>query len=291
MKIYYISIVLFSMLFIMSCGNKYETSDYFDLEELPGYVAFNASGNDAFLAPFDVNEGSAAVDISVENPTGTSSDITVNYTFGGTAEYGVDFTDPNGSAAGGSITIPVEVGADFNVTFQAPIMLEILDDAVFDQEKTILVTLESASNAEGALAVGRGGLDFLKTAIVNIADDECDSNYGGSFAVATTTDSIMIDGMLTDSTETFTGSATIAKVDGEFFTYSIDDASGGFYASDFVGEGALPVTIVEDCGAITEVNGSSISLVSGAVGADGVITLTLKDDTTGNQFTSVFTPN
>lgn len=283
------------MLFIVSCGNEYVTDDYFDLEELGGYVAFDASGNDAYLDPYEVTEDGAVVAMDVENPTGTSSDIKVDYSFGGTAEYGIDYEDPNGSASGGSITISSDVG-NFNETYQAPITLTLLNDEIFDGAKTILVTLTGASNADGTILVGRGGKDFLKTAIVNIADDECDSQYAGSYAVATTTDSIFIDGVLTDSIVMFAGSATLANVDGEFFMYDVDDASGGFYASDFVGGGTLPLTFTEDCGAITassitDSNGQSVTLLSGSIGDGGVVTLSFKGDSTGNQFTSVFTPN
>lgn len=296
MKLYKILMLFSAIALISSCGNDFVVEDYYDLEELPPYVAFDADGNSAFIDPFSVGEEDGSIGITVENPTGTESDITVEYSLGGSAVFGEDYTIEGASANGGTVTISAERGS-FNETFRNDIDITIIDNDDYDSDpRDIIITLTSASHADGDLVVGRGGRDFLREAIVNINDDECVSEYAGSYAVETTTDSIVIDGVLTDSTSVFTGSASIVKVDDAYFTYDVDDASGGFYASDFIGGGTLPVTFDEDCGGITATeitnsNGQSVSLLSGSVNGDGVITLVFKEADTGNQFTSVFTPN
>ena len=152
-----------------SCGNEYDTSEYFDLEELPGYVAFDASGNDASIAPIDAAEDGGSVSVTVENPTGTASAITVNYSLGGTAVYGTDYTIAGADANGGSMTI-IPITTLVNLTQRGDIVVSLLTDETVDGTKTIEITLTSASNAEGDVAVGRGGKDFLKNATINIAD-------------------------------------------------------------------------------------------------------------------------
>lgn len=166
----YISIILVAIAVVMtSCDPDYAVEDYFDLEELPGYVAFDADGNNASLDDFEVTEDDGSLEIEVENPTGTQSAITVNYSLSGSALYGTDYTIEGASAAGGSITIQPNSGA-VNETNRASMMVSILTDSTVDGEKEIIITLTDASNSEGNVAVGRGGKDFLKTAKVIIAD-------------------------------------------------------------------------------------------------------------------------
>ena len=169
MKLYNLIIAAVFALVIVSCGNEYDTSEYFDLEELPGYVAFDADGNNATLAPYTATEDGGSVGVTVENPTGTLSDITVNYSLGGSAVYGTDYTIDGASASGGTLVISSNRGSVAE-TFRADINVTLLTDDAVDGEKVIEITLTSASNAEGELAVGRGGTDFLKTASVIIAD-------------------------------------------------------------------------------------------------------------------------
>ncbi|MCB0584793.1 MAG: hypothetical protein KDD06_05625, partial [Phaeodactylibacter sp.] len=61
---------------------------------------------------------------------------------------------------------------DFDVVNRsnADLEIELLTDDVQDGTKTLTITLVSASNDEGALAVGRGGTDYLKTATIVIED-------------------------------------------------------------------------------------------------------------------------
>jgi len=169
MKIFKILSALFLVASIISCGNEYDTSEYFDLEELPGYVAFDASGNEASIPPFEVTEADGSLSVTVECPTGTMSDININYSLGGDAVFGTDYSISGADSNGGSVTLSNNVN-DVARTDRTDIVIELLTDEVVDGTKTIEITLTSANNANGEVAVGRGGKDFLKTAIVNIAD-------------------------------------------------------------------------------------------------------------------------
>jgi len=152
-----------------SCDPDYDVNDYFDLEELPGYVAFDADGNNATLDAFEATEDDGTVDIDIENPTGTQSDITVNYSLSGSAVYGTDYTIEGATSDGGSVTIQPNSGA-VNETNRTTLSITLLTDATVDGEKEITITLVDAANSAGNVAVGRGGKDFLKTAKVIIAD-------------------------------------------------------------------------------------------------------------------------
>ncbi|MCB0566550.1 MAG: hypothetical protein KDD01_19450 [Phaeodactylibacter sp.] len=162
-------LLLFCIALLSSCGNEYDINEYFDLEELPGYVAFDAPGNSAVLDDVMVTEDGGTATVTIECPTGTLSDITVDYDFGGDAVFGTDFTVAGASASGGTITVRQK---DFDVVNRsnADLEIELLTDGVADGTKTLTITLVSASNAEGALAVGRGGTDYLSTATVIIED-------------------------------------------------------------------------------------------------------------------------
>ena len=161
--------LLFCIALLSSCGNEYDINEYFDLEELPGYVAFDAPGNSAILDDVMVTEDEGTATVTIECPTGTLSDITVDYDFGGNAVFGTDFNVAGASASGGTITVRQK---DFDVVNRsnADLEIELLTDGVADGTKTLTITLVSASNADGPLAVGRGGTDYLKTATVVIED-------------------------------------------------------------------------------------------------------------------------
>ena len=166
----YISIMGLALAVLLSaCDPDYDVADYFDLQELPGYVAFDTEGNNASLDDIETDEDAGTVEVVVENPTGTTSDITVNYSLGGSAEFGTDYSIDGATSAGGSLTIPSK-GGTVTETIRASIVIDILADQTADGTKEIEITLTDASNAEGSVAVGRGGTDFLKTAKVIIAD-------------------------------------------------------------------------------------------------------------------------
>lgn len=167
-KLFYILTI--ASVTMYSCDDFELADSDIALQELPGYVAFNGSGEDATLADIGSAEDEGDVAINIEVPTGTLSDINVDFSFGGTAVFGTDFTVSNSSASGGSIVLahnPSDVEDYDNVD----IVATMLTDGVADGDKTLTITLTGASGTDGTVfAVGRGGTDFLKTATVNISD-------------------------------------------------------------------------------------------------------------------------
>lgn len=161
-----------SSILTTSCTEDYSLDDRgLAVEELPNYVAFEAPGASSSIAPIDAAEDSEAEEIGVEIPGGTVSDVTVNYSFSGTAVFGEDFTVDGATSAGGTVvieltTVPNQDGLPPN----ANIVVNFLTDGVEDGDKTLEITLTDASNAEGNIAVGRAGTEALTTAVVNIAD-------------------------------------------------------------------------------------------------------------------------
>ena len=165
-----------SVLILTGCIDDYELSDSEDdlaVSDLPGYVAFSAPGANVTIDDITTDENGADLELNVEVPTGTLSDVTVNFTFGGTAVYGVDFNIAGASSAGGSIIIEHTQSADtadYLFNDNGDIVVDLLTDNVIDGVKTLEVILASASNANGELAVGRGGTDLLKTTNITIND-------------------------------------------------------------------------------------------------------------------------
>ena len=169
MKLYKLIMIAFVAVMVVSCSTDYDVNEYFDLEELPGYVAFDASGNNATVADQSITEDGGSVGVIVENPTGTESDITVTYSLSGDAEFGVDYTIDGASASGGTVVISSDRG-NVAETYRATITVTALTDDVVDGDKTLTLTLTGASNAAGEVAVGRGGTDFQKSANVIFTD-------------------------------------------------------------------------------------------------------------------------
>ncbi|MTI41644.1 hypothetical protein [Fulvivirga lutimaris] len=156
---------------IFSSCEDYDIADQgFDLTELPGYVAFDAPGTNVDEAVEDTDEDAGSVEFVIETPTGSLTDVTIQYVFGGDAVFGTDFTVDGATASGGSIVLAVDP-EDFINLDNVTMTIDLLTDGVADGDKVLTVELVSAVNAGGeTLAVGRGGTGFLKTATVNIAD-------------------------------------------------------------------------------------------------------------------------
>lgn len=154
--------ILFITVGLMQSCVDYDVADYYSLEELPPYVAFNAPGENSTLDPIEVAEDAGTVSVNIEAPTGTLSDITITYTLGGDAVAGTDYNDTNN----GSIVMTVDAADVLNYD-NVDLEFEILQNPD-TADKTLTVTLVSASNADGDLAVGRGGTEFLKVATINI---------------------------------------------------------------------------------------------------------------------------
>ena len=162
-------IILLSFGLIISCTD-YDVSEYYTLKVLPGYVAYNAPGENATMDDIEAGEGET-VELTIEAPNGILSATSVTYEFGGTAVYGVDFDVAGATAAGGIIVMEPDV--DVETLDHVDMEVELLLDGITDGVKTLTVVLVSASNTEGTLAVGRGGTDLLKTATIVIADVDC----------------------------------------------------------------------------------------------------------------------
>jgi hypothetical protein len=217
-----------SVLIITGCSEEYELNDNdgnYNVDLLPGYVAFSAPGANITIDDIVTDESGADLELNVEVPTGTLSDVTVNFVFGGTAVYGVDFSVAGGSSAGGSIVIEhTQSGdtADYLFNDNADIVVDLLTDDVIDGVKTLSVTLESASNG---FSVGRGGTDLLKTTNITINDFcvllpstivgdwvlDMQDAYGDGWNGASVT--FEIDGVGTDyDLDTYTGDGATATV-------------------------------------------------------------------------------
>jgi len=169
MKLHYIVIIILSLGLMTSCTKEFEANDIFPVSELPGYVAFNAPGNTVNVETVTVAETDESASIEVEIPTGTLSAVTVNYSYAGSAIEGVDFTIDGASGGNGTVVIEPDQ-SDFQNPDRASIEITILTDDVVDEDKELTFTLESASNDEGSIAVGRGGTDFNKTATLVITN-------------------------------------------------------------------------------------------------------------------------
>jgi len=188
----------------------------------------------------------------------------------------------------------------FAETYRGNITINSIGNDVFEGNKTIELTLTGASNAEGEIAIGRGGKDFQRVAIVNIIDSECESEYAGTYKSVSTIDSIIMDGMLVDTMiTTDTALVVISKLAGEYFSYNVSDASSGAYAALLMGS-ELSYDITEDCGVISAADqedefGETVKLTSGGVSDTGVISLTLKrvigDNETFANWTTTLIPN
>ena len=170
-----IYIIFASVMILTGCSDDFELNDNDQdliVQLLDGdYVAYSADGANTTIDAIETNEAGGDIVLNVEIPTGSESDVTVNFTFGGTAVYGTDFTVPGGSSAGGSVVIvPDDGGGTDNIIDNADITVTLLRDDVVDGTKTLDVILSSASNAEGDVNVGRGGTDILKTASITILD-------------------------------------------------------------------------------------------------------------------------
>jgi hypothetical protein len=226
-----IYILFASVIILTGCSEDFELNDNdqdLNVQLLEGkYVAFSASGANTTIDPENVKEGETA-ELNVEIPTGTTSDVTVNFTFGGTAVYGTDFTVPGGSSAGGSVVIVPAPGEDTsNVIDNTDIVVTLLTDDTQDGNKTLEVILASASNAEGSINVGRGGTDLLKSQTVNISDVDC----GAVAGLYDVTGTILVDDF-GSGPYAYTDRIALSdcSVEGE---YAISDITGGLYTNDY----------------------------------------------------------
>ena len=162
--------IIIASLFIASCDDFELANQGIALQDAPGYVAFDAPGDNAVMDDVEAVEDDSIVALTIEAPTGTLSDITIDFAFAGSAVFDVDFSVANASAAGGSIVLAYDQSSVDNFD-NVDLVITLLTDGVADGDKILSITLENALGADGTtFAVGRGGTDFLKSANVIIAD-------------------------------------------------------------------------------------------------------------------------
>lgn len=226
-KIVYILFV--SIMILTGCSEEYALNDNeqgLDVIELPGYVAFNAPGATISIDDITTDENGDDVELNVEVQGGSLSDITVNYATSGTAVFGVDYDITGGSGTGGSFVIPHRQSPapeDGDFVDNEDLVVDLLTDGVIDGTKTLVITLVSASNADGEeFAVGRGGTDLLKTANITIND----------YCVLTPVD--IVGDWILDMEDSFgdgwNGASVDFEIDGVKTNYDLDsyDLDGGF---------------------------------------------------------------
>lgn len=183
-----IYILLVSVILVACDGFDLADNGLDNLQDLPEYVAFDADGVNASRSDNAVCEGDAECEddllgvgdilyVVVEAPAGTLDDINVAYTFSGDAVFGVDFNVAGASASGGTVTVEHNINQNGTAitggvafTDRGAIPVQILTDGVVDGDKTLTITLASASRGSETIAVGRGGTDLLTVATINIAD-------------------------------------------------------------------------------------------------------------------------
>ncbi|WP_242202443.1 hypothetical protein [Aestuariivivens insulae] len=168
-------ILFASVIILTGCSEDFELNDNdqnLNVQLLAGkYVAFTADGANVTIPDIDAEEGETGIELNVEVPTGSTSNVIVNFTFGGSAVFGTDFTVANATSSGGSVTIVPDPGDDpADLIDNVDIVVDLLTDNNQDGDKVLEVILSSASNADGSVLVGRGGTDLLKTAVINISD-------------------------------------------------------------------------------------------------------------------------
>jgi len=171
-----IILIIFVFGLLASCTDVNLDEQTIKVKNLDGYVAFANAGGTVVPIVLNISESTTATqNLRVECPTGSLSDITVNYSFSGSAVFGTDFTvvATNGgssTAAGGTIVIRrnTTTGGVNDFDF-VNLGIRAVTDGVTDGAKQLIVTLTSATNAEGKVfAVGRG--TYMKSATINIAD-------------------------------------------------------------------------------------------------------------------------
>jgi len=176
-----ILMILLAGLVFTSCTDLDLEDQTIRLIELPGYVAFANTGGTVTPIDRTIAETATAVqNLRIEVATGTLSDVTVTYSFSGTAVLGADFTvvattGGTATATGGTIIIKRNQTPAGTTDFDfVNLGIRAVTDGVDDGDKSLTITLVSATNADGkTFAVGRGAPGstiYLKTAKVNFTD-------------------------------------------------------------------------------------------------------------------------
>lgn len=252
----------------------------FTLEPLPAYVAFDAPGETVEDPVEDAVEG-GSVEFTVEVPVPTTSDITVDFSFGGDAVFGTDFTIPDSDANGGTIVIANQTSGLANDFDNVDIPVTILNNGQIDPEgKTLTITLAGATNADGeTFEVGRGGLDTLRTATVNISDQATEAAFGSAPSGVTEGDTISIplgiDAELVGDEVTISGTVEYFNTTADDFTEA-DNAISTFSYTLAAGDTAIEFPTVRDL--IVEEGDSALVIITEATAVNESVATSIGAD-------------
>ena len=157
------------------------------------------------------NAGTGNLHINLDNASAIP--ITVSYSVSGTATSGTDFT-----ALSGSVTVPA------NTTSQ-PIAISILDDSAYEDNETVIVSIDSLT--------GPATLGSPDNATLTITNDD---NVTLSVAATTNANEDGTNGL-------FTFELTEDVAEDVIFTYSVVTGSSTASGSDYSITGSSPLTI------------------------------------------------
>jgi hypothetical protein len=129
----------------------------------PAFVRFDKS----VISIIEVGEGDGVTSVNIEFIFSIEADIEVNYSFSGSAVWGVDYEVDGGTESGGSATVIHDPAVATIGSTTVEIFL-LKDDNV-DGEKELIITLDEAVASDGTLIdVGQG--DLYKVATFRIID-------------------------------------------------------------------------------------------------------------------------
>jgi|AntRauTorckE5430_2_1112549.scaffolds.fasta_scaffold00374_7 hypothetical protein len=117
----------------------------------------------------EVSETNTSATVGVESRDESGSEVSVEYSLGGTAAYGTIYTIDGATQSGGTLTIPFQESADNTGPAQADIDITFLVDTLTTAPLTIELGLVSASANGAAVDVGQGVL--RKDLIITLIND------------------------------------------------------------------------------------------------------------------------
>jgi len=160
------------------CGLCFVACDYESFEEesaLGDLQTGNAfvrliTGGVAGTEDVVVGEESTSADVTIESSSVRGGDVTVEYSLGGTAEYGTIYTIEGASQSGGNLLIPFQESVDNTAPARADITINFMVDTLMAVDQTIELSLVSATSSDSeSLDVGQGPLRQSLT--INLLND------------------------------------------------------------------------------------------------------------------------
>jgi hypothetical protein len=116
-----------------------------------------------------VSDSGQTFTVEIVNPSNAASDLTVEYSLGGTADYGEVYTTDVGSDTGGTISLPFDDGSNTDAVVFETITFTTLVDTLVNGPQTIEVELVDVTSTGGVdYQVGQGPLyRTLEITLVN----------------------------------------------------------------------------------------------------------------------------